>query len=239
MGRLILVRHAQASFLAPDYDRLSSVGEVQARRLGEYWTRRNLAFDSVYAGPRARQFGTARIVAETYQSAQLRFPPPVRMEEFDEFEAEEVLKQGLAQLLNQDTHVRELHEAYRASKGDGDERTSFQKLFEVVIGKWVDGALVVPGVESWSEFSTRVNRGLSEVMSSADSSAQVAIFSSGGPIAVAMQRALHLSPQDTLRTAWMSRNCSYSEFLFSADRFGLSSFNVFPHLEDADLLTYR
>ena len=56
---------------------------------------------------------------------------------------------------------------------------------------------------------------------------------------MAMQRALNLSPQDTLRVAWMSRNCSYSEFLFSGDRFTLSTFNAFPHLDDAALLTYR
>jgi hypothetical protein len=54
-----------------------------------------------------------------------------------------------------------------------------------------------------------------------------------------MQRALHLSSEDTLKTMWMSRNCSYSEFLFSGDRFTLSSFNAFPHLDDAGLLTYR
>jgi hypothetical protein len=38
---------------------------------------------------------------------------------------------------------------------------------------------------------------------------------------------------------WMSRNCSYSEFLFSGERFTLSAFNAFPHLDDPALLTYR
>ena len=39
--------------------------------------------------------------------------------------------------------------------------------------------------------------------------------------------------------AWMARNCSFSEFLFSDDRFTLSSFNASPHLDDESLLTYR
>ena len=45
MGILFLVRHAQASFLGEKYDKLSTLGEGQARLLGEYWARRNIVFD--------------------------------------------------------------------------------------------------------------------------------------------------------------------------------------------------
>jgi hypothetical protein len=37
MGRLLLIRYAQASFLSQNYDKLSDLGEKQARLLGEYW----------------------------------------------------------------------------------------------------------------------------------------------------------------------------------------------------------
>jgi broad specificity phosphatase PhoE len=84
-----------------------------------------------------------------------------------------------------------------------------------------------------------VQRGLSAFLLNSGKGKIAAIFTSGGPISVAVERALHLSPQDTLRVAWMSRNCSFSEFLFSEDRFTLSSFNVSPHLDDETLLTYR
>jgi broad specificity phosphatase PhoE len=40
MGILFLVRHAQASFLEQNYDKLSALGEAQACHLGEYWARR-------------------------------------------------------------------------------------------------------------------------------------------------------------------------------------------------------
>jgi hypothetical protein len=76
-------------------------------------------------------------------------------------------------------------------------------------------------------------------LSAAGKSETSAIFTSGGPVAVSVQRALHLSPQDTLEVAWMPRNCSYSEFVFSGDRFTLSTFNSFQHLDDPALLTYR
>lgn len=42
MGILYLVRHAQASFLEQDYDKLSKLGKTQARLLGEYWARRGV-----------------------------------------------------------------------------------------------------------------------------------------------------------------------------------------------------
>ena len=239
MGRLILVRHAQASFLSADYDRLSPVGERQARLLGEYWAQRSVSFDRIFSGPRTRQKDTAKIAGAAYSSGDVEFPEPMVMEEFDEYDGERVLRTALPRLVETSSSIRELHEAFLQSPGPGEKRKSFQKLFEVVIGKWVDGEVMVPGTESWPDFCARVHRGLAKVVSGATSNEQMAIFSSGGPIAVAMQRALNLSPRDTLRTSWMSRNCSYSEFLFSADRFTLSTFNAFPYLDDSELWTYR
>jgi hypothetical protein len=54
-----------------------------------------------------------------------------------------------------------------------------------------------------------------------------------------MQRALHLSSEKALQASWMSRNSSWSEFLYSAERFTLSSFNVHGHLDDPAMMTYR
>lgn len=239
MGRLILVRHAQASFLGADYDKLSPLGETQARLLGEYWAQRNVAFDRVFSGPRARQKQTANIAAAAYSHGHVGFPEPIVIEEFDEYDGESVLKKCVPELVASDSTIRDLHKAFRESVSASQQRTSFQKLFEIVIGKWVEGEIPAPGIESWPEFSLRVNRGLSQVMSGAKPNEQVVVFSSGGPIAVAIERALNLSPRDTLRTSWMSRNCSYSEFLFSAGRFTLSSFNAIPHLDNGELQTYR
>jgi len=239
MGRLFLVRHAQASFLEPSYDRLSPTGETQAHLLGEYWARRNVVFDRVCSGPRLRQRGTAKIVGEAYRNAGLHFPEPVVMQEFDEYQGDAVLEHSLTRLLKNDSRVRELHQAFVESAGTSEQPKNFQKMFEAVIGKWAGGEIAIPGVESWPEFCARVNRGLSQVVSTANRGEQIVIVCSGGPIGVVMQRALNLSSRDTLGAVWMSRNCSYSEFLFSGDRFTLSAFNAFPHLDDPSLLTYR
>jgi broad specificity phosphatase PhoE len=218
MGTLLLVRHAQASFLEPNYDKLSTTGEAQSRLLGEYWTRRNLSFDRACVGPCVRQKDTVRIVGEVYARAGLAFPEPAVLPEFDEYQGEAVLSNSLPALLEQDPRVRDLHAAFQAASGSTERRATFQKLFASVIGKWVDGELAPPGVETWSEFCSRVYSGLARFLSAGEHGERVAIFTSGGPIAVAMQRALQLSPQVTLQVSWRSRNSSWSEFLYDADR---------------------
>ncbi len=99
MSRVILVRHAQASFLEPNYDKLCAAGEEQSRLLGEYWARRGVQFGRVCSGPRVRQVQTARIVEEAYRRFGREFTEVAVMNEFDEYPAEAVLKLGLAQVL--------------------------------------------------------------------------------------------------------------------------------------------
>ena len=161
------------------------------------------------------------------------------MPEFDEYQGEDVLKQSVPELVKTDARIRDLHQAFQGAVTSDEKRKTFQRMFETVVGKWVGGEISLRGVESWPEFCARVNRGLSKFTSSSMKGERIAIFTSGGPIGAAMQRALNLSPRDTLRITWMSRNCSYSEFLCSGERFTLSSFNTFPHLDDPSLLTYR
>lgn len=237
MSHIILVRHGQASFLERDYDKLCANGEVQARLLGEYWSRRGVIFGGAYSGPRVRQLESARIVTEAYRSAGLVFPETVVMNEFDEYQAEAVLRECLPQLQGH-AEINELHRAYQDSES-GDRRKTFQKLFEAVIARWVAGEIAADGVEPWHEFCLRVERGLAQVVRDTPAAASAVVFTSAGPIGAAMRRTLHLSSEDTLQLTWMSRNASFSAFLASGERFTLSTFNAHPHLDGDSLLTYR
>lgn len=239
MGILFLVRHAQASFLEQDYDKVSKLGETQSQLLGQYWAQRNILFDRVCSGPRLRQKDTLKFVSGAYEKAGLKFPVPQVLPEFDEYQGEAVLKLSLPELLEKDQRIFDLHAAFRSSPDSARQRASFQKLFEVVIGKWVEGEICPQGVETWFEFCSRVNSGLMKFLSGGVRGERIAIFTSGGPIAVAMQRALQLSATNTLQVSWMSRNSSWSEFLYNAERLSLSSFNGHAHLSDAAMLTYR
>ena len=209
MSRLFFVRHAQASFLEANYDRLSPLGEQQAALLGDYWARHKLTFDRVCTGPCVRQIDTCRIVREAMLHAGLPFPEPTWFPEFDEYQGETVMKHGVPQLVERESTIRDLYEAYEQC------------------------------TEPWKNFCARVNRGLSSFLSAGGSREQVAIFSSGGPTSVAVQRALALTPLKTVQLSWMVRNCAYSEFVYSSDRFSLGAFNAIPHIEDEAMRTYR
>jgi broad specificity phosphatase PhoE len=239
MSSLFLVRHGQASFLERNYDKLSAKGEAQSRMLGNYWAGLQLGFDRVYSGPRVRQRETARLVGEAYKRAGLPWPEPIVLPEFDEFQAEAVLERSLPELIESDSDIRRMHQAFKDSQTRPEQFKTFQQIFEVVIGRWAGGKLPLEGIEPWVDFSARVQRGLAKFPENGDRGQRIAIFSSGGPVGVAMQRALDLSTEATLKAAWMVRNCSYSEFLFSAGRFTLSSYNATPHFTDPEFLTHR
>ncbi len=239
MGRLLLIRHAQASFLSQNYDKLSDLGEKQALLLGKYWASRNIGFDRACTGPGVRHKDTARLARDACVHAGLQFPEPVVVPEFDEYQGDEVLRRSLPYLLESSDKIRELHRAFEKSNGSHERFITFQKVFEAVIGMWVDGKISPDRVESWTDFSIRVNQGLTRLLSAGSHGERVVIFTSGGPIALAVQRALQLTPQNTLQVSWMSQNCSVSEFLFSRGRFTLSTFNSSPHLDDSSLQTYR
>ncbi|HEY2362068.1 MAG TPA: histidine phosphatase family protein [Candidatus Angelobacter sp.] len=239
MSSLFLVRHGQASFLERNYDKLSAKGEQQSRMLGEYWAGLKLGFDRVYSGPKVRQRETARLVGETYKSAGLPWPEPIVLAEFDEFQAEAVIERSLPELLESDSDIQRMHRAFKDAQTRPEQFKTFQQIFEVVIGRWADGKVPLEGIEPWADFSARVQRGLAKFHENGKRGQRIAIFSSGGPVGVAMQRALDLSTEATLKAAWMVRNCSYSEFLFSAGRFTLSSYNATPHFTDPEFLTHR
>lgn len=239
MSSLFIVRHGQASFLEPDYDRLSAKGEAQARLLGEYWARKTAIFDFVYSGPRRRQKETARIVGQAYSEAGVPWPDPIIVPEFDEFQAEAVMSKALPQLVESDPRVRKLHLAFQDAQGTQERFKTFQRVFEVVIARWAHGELPVPGLEPWPEFCSRVQGGLGRLCDNGNRGRRIAVFSSGGPVGVAMQKALGLDTGATLKTAWMVANGAFSEFLFSPGRFTLHSFNAYPHLTDPNFLTYR
>ena len=183
------MRHAQASFLAENYDVVSPVGEAQSRLLGKYWAARNLRFDRVCAGPQVRHIDTVKLVREAYELGGLDFPEVQIISEFDEYPAEAVMKRGLPRLLEVDPRVRELHDAFLCPAQPDEQRTRFQRLFEVVVAEWAHGTLRVNGVETWLEFCSRVNAGFDQILSAGNRGERTAIFTSGGPCAVALQRA--------------------------------------------------
>jgi broad specificity phosphatase PhoE len=237
MGTLVLVRHGQASFLAADYDKLSPVGEEQARRLGEHWARRGVTFDRVYTGPRVRHQRTAELCSEAYARAGGRAWPAIELlNDLDEMQVSDVMERHLPALAQTDPVIGALLNEFQAAAGGAGGPRAFNRLFEEVTRRWVRGEIESPDVEPWSAFITRVGRAL-EVMRAGRG--RVAAFSSAGPVTAAIQYALKVDHGTTLELALVTRNSALTEFLFSGERLTLTAFNALPHLEDPAHFTLR
>lgn len=248
MGNLLVVRHGQASLEPGAGGKLSATGRAQARLLGEHWARQQRELHAVFSGPQPRHRETAELAGKAMQDAGRPWPEVVILEELDEYPAEEILARALPALIESDEQVRTLQGKVGQVSGPPERTKDFQRLFEAVMHRWVRGELPLPDqdIETWEEFSARVGRGLDQILDQTSDGTsrnrrnqQVAAFTSGGPVSVAMQRALGLVPETTLQMAWMVRNASFTEFLFSHNRFTLSRFNAFSHLDEPALLTYR
>jgi broad specificity phosphatase PhoE len=239
MALLTLVRHGQASYLADNYDKLSHLGERQARKLGEYWVRTDVTFDQVYYGPAERHIRTGDLAASAFRAAGIAWPTPIPLPETDEYSGIEVMRAFLPGMMEKHEDIRELEAQFRSAGDHGSATRIYDRLFQRITRMWVAGELDSPEVESWQKFCTRVDAGIAKVRAAAGRNNRIAIFTSGGVIAATGRAALDLSPQKTLELSWTSRNSSFSEFLFSGERFSFSSFNNLPHLEDPALITYR
>ena len=239
MSLLTVVRHGQASFLKENYDELSPLGEIQSRKLGAYWLKQGKRFDSVYYGPRERQIRTGEIIARMYKEARGSWPEPVTLEHFDEFPAEEVVRTFLPVLADKYPHLAVRIREFHSADDPEVKRRSLDRTLHEVAQRWISCEVDSSEIPSWQDFLDRVAEGLRIVREQSPKSSQVAVFTSSGPTAAAARVALGLTPLKTLDVTWMPRNASYSEFLFSGERFTMATFNCVPHLEAPELLTYR
>jgi broad specificity phosphatase PhoE len=239
MSLLTLVRHGQASYMSMEYDRLSPLGEQQAERLGRYWAKHKICFDRVFSGPAQRHRKSVEIAGDCVRSAGLPWPEPVIVPELDEFDAFTVMKTILPVMVERDETIRGMHEEFQRNQHSAEAGRLLQKLFEEVARRWSTGDYEAPNVESWQQFRARIAAAVDELRQTARPSSSTVAFTSGGPIAATMGHCLGLPDEKAIEFVWLSRNGSYSQFLFSGDRFSLHAFNAIAHLDELSLLTYR
>jgi broad specificity phosphatase PhoE len=239
MSSLTLVRHAQASFFADQYDQLSTLGEKQARLLGEYWVRNQPHIDEVYVGPRQRHVQTAQAVAAVFRQAQLQFSEPVVLAELDEYDLGSILGSLAPQLARKNQDFARLLELRHAGASESEKARSFQRMFESLMLYWQTARQTPAGVESWPAFRTRVQRGLNKMMESAGRGRRVVACTSGGFIGTAVQLVLGAPDRAALELNWRIRNTALTEFLFNRERVSLDAFNATVHLPEPSTVTYR
>ena len=91
MSKIYLIRHAQASFLADDYDNLSNKGSLQSEILGRYFVEKNIHFDKIFIGKLKRHQQTFDGFNKAFITEGIELPKPIYLEELNEHHALEAL----------------------------------------------------------------------------------------------------------------------------------------------------
>ena len=221
MGTLYLVRHAQASFGAADYDVLSDTGHVQSRALGQALARQGVRASALFIGAQRRHRETLEGILEGL-GADARANAQVHpgLNEFD-------FKALLDARFRAATPPENLH---------GDRKTHFRALRDTVLA-WQRDEVADPP-ETWAQFTARVEAARRAMTQGAG---DVIAVSSGGAIGQMLAAALGAPPEQQIRLQLQMKNCAVNRFVHSPRNFYLHGFNETPHIDatNADtLLTY-
>ncbi|MEM8906737.1 MAG: histidine phosphatase family protein [Bacteroidota bacterium] len=229
MSKIICFRHAQASYLAKNYDELSSHGEQQAEQLGNYLLQNDFQFDQLYVGPLVRQQKTLEIVGEVYAREGRSLGDPITLAALKEHHGPRAMRMAYDELVQTD----EVLKAWEAKIQAQPEQIKRYRLlmFQHFMHYWVQGQIVVPGVESWATFRKEVRAAVQHILAQTGKGQTIALFTSGGTIAAIVAEALEM--QEETKIAAMNfaiRNTAMTQFWYSKEQFTLHSFNELAHL---------
>ena len=236
MGSIYLIRHGQASFGADDYDVLSPTGIRQAEILGRHLAELGVSFDRCLAGDLRRQQHTANSALEQFTVAGLSVPLLETDSAFNEFDADAVIRALLPAMLPDEP------EALDILRNAAQNRAEFQRIFALIIERWLAGTYDTPGLESWLGFVERVQAGLHRILDQADNTQKIAVFTSGGTITALLHLITQMPARQAFELNWQIVNTSLNQLKFRGREVSLASFNSHAHLQllkAPELITFR
>jgi broad specificity phosphatase PhoE len=230
MALIYFFRHGQAG-TRDDYDRLSPLGQQQARLLGEWIARQGLRIDTVLCGGLRRQ----------QETAALAMPGKAEVDPgWSEFDLDAVYEQIAPQLAAVDAGFRAHWGELQRSITSGDDgiHRRWTAPDAAVVEAWIHGRFPTQA-ESWAAFNERV-RGAGAHFAGLPDAARVAVFTSATPISIWVSEVMGgLGAERTLRFAGASLNTAMTILSARAGRLDLFTFNSVPHLEDQAMHTFR
>lgn len=236
MSQLLLIRHAQASFLAADYDNLSEKGLQQSTLLGHYLAEQGHQFDHAYVGTLRRQQQTYQKVKEAFLERGLSFPEATILPELNEYKGMDVMGEVRQELMDH-------HENFKVWFKEMDENPNHKtkmKLVVTFLNMWATETLgfdLPKDVQTYNDFKNTAHLGLQKVMMGNEKGKSIAAFSSGGCIAAMLGKIVGTTDNGkSMGFNLVMRNTAINEVLFSGNRLSLKTFNTLPHLAE-DMIT--
>jgi broad specificity phosphatase PhoE len=236
MSLIYMIRHGQASFGQDNYDHLSPLGRRQARILAEHLLRTGFSPHAVYSGTMIRQRDTAEEFLAVYRGEGKHLPGNEPLAGFNEYDSDAIVAALFPAMAAEDSTLKEDLPRMASS------RSSFKRVFEGAMLRWVTGRFDTPEIESWEGLKARVAGALRQIMERHGRGRTLAVFTSGGAIAATLAHVLGLSGEHAMRLNWQVINTSISRFMYNEERITLAGFNAIAHLElaaDPSLITYK
>ena len=227
MPTVLLVRHAQASFGAADYDVLSERGHAQVGALVDGLRRRGIVPARVVSGTLRRHRDTAVPCAA---AASVDVVLDERWNEYDD-----------ADILTHHSESR-----VRVERRPGDDvppvtDREFQAILNAALREWVAAGPSTGCRQPWPRFREGVTAALGTVASSLTTGQSALVVSSGGTIAALAASLLELPPHAFIALNHVAVNAAITKIVVGRSGTTLVSYNEHAHLEEARdrLITYR
>ena len=220
MAELYLIRHAQASFDADDYDKLSELGHEQSYALGQALALQGVRPDTWVMGSMRRHRETFEGIAKGMGLDTVKTEIHAGLNEFD-----------FTGLLNARYRGNPAPENMHT-----DRKTHFRTLRDTVLEWQADNIENPP--ETWAEFEWRIEVARKFIMR--DGANTVLVLSSGGAISQMISAALETPKEQQIRLQLQMKNCAVNRFIYTRKGFYLHGFNESPHItqETDHFLTY-
>lgn len=212
MGTIHLIRHGQASWGAADYDQLSELGFEQSGALGISWEASGWSPTDAVAGGMKRHAQTAIATIDAYGGDGYDVD-----EGWDEFD-----------------HIALARANDPASLGE--DAKAFQASLNRAITRWMIGE--TEEGESFAIFRSRVLTAFDRIVELATPGRSVAVFTSGGPIALVVSQLLAGDESLFQRLNDVVVNAGVTTVISGRTGPRLLAFNEHVHLP-RDMVTFR
>lgn len=238
--KLYLIRHGQAG--GEKYNKLTPMGERQARALGTYFAREKIQVQLAATGTLERQRETYALFAEAFQTETGSPPPePSIVPGLDEITPDIWFTLG-EELRHQDPNFRgdfkQWLSSLRESEKRGVAKEAYINVLTQVIKVWVKGDYKARDIESFDDFYQRVIGTRNQLPGvGQQDSGDLVVISSGTPIALLVGEALGFNLQRSLEFTRRVANTSLSIFeLNGTATWEPITINSLPHLSQ-DVMT--
>ncbi len=256
MASIYLIRHGQASFGQRDYDQLSALGLEQAQVLGRALSLRIAGFAGVLSGTMQRQQQTAEACLDEFTQASaarvasslevgehIAFEPYKRWQDarWNEYDHADIL-QGLGPDFASAESINHF------IKKQSEPKVALEESFNAAMQRWMSGDYDDEYVETWEAYQSRIHSALDSVLrvmrepEPVTPYHDIAVFTSGGVIAVIAQALLGVPSERMMQLNWTLMNCAVTKLVVTRDRLFVATLNEHVHFEQLykrRLITYK